>query len=324
VVCRKCERWNLTPLEERWEAIEECERAFRATKLRVSTDEIGLARVAEGLELVRIGAPQRPEMAAWRYGDQFGRRMRRNALLTGGGMVGVAAVVWGGPALGLFTGSAVGFMNLSFQAGHQFLYRRRVIARVRVGEGKEAEQLALARLHVVRARLEQDGAEWRLELPFMGEGERLAYTMSGLHHLTASRILSGDDARRAAAQILPHVNSTGARKSTVRDAVRVLEDAGSVERCFNVAARQTKRGGDSFFANARLPGSLAALPAPLRLALEMASHEESERRALEGELAELKEAWRDAEEIAQISDDMFLPSGVEAALARLKGTGKGQ
>src|SRR5687767_1870588 len=62
VVCRKCERWNLTPLEERWEAIEECERAFRATRLRVSTDEIGLARLKEGLELVRIGEPQRPEM----------------------------------------------------------------------------------------------------------------------------------------------------------------------------------------------------------------------------------------------------------------------
>ncbi|HEV7838611.1 MAG TPA: hypothetical protein VGO75_11135, partial [Gemmatimonadaceae bacterium] len=38
VVCRKCERWNLTPIEERWDAIEECERAFRATKTRVSTD----------------------------------------------------------------------------------------------------------------------------------------------------------------------------------------------------------------------------------------------------------------------------------------------
>ena len=73
VVCRKCERWNLTPLEERWEAIEECERAFRDTKLRVSTDHIGLARLKEGLELVRIGEPQRPEMAAWRYGDQFGQ-----------------------------------------------------------------------------------------------------------------------------------------------------------------------------------------------------------------------------------------------------------
>ena len=51
----------------------------------------------------------------------------------------------------------------------------------------------------------------------------------------------------------------------------------------------------------------------------MAAHEESERRALEGELAELATAWRDAEEIAKISDDMFLPPGIEAALARLKG-----
>ncbi|MDP9205226.1 MAG: hypothetical protein M3P12_07185, partial [Gemmatimonadota bacterium] len=82
VVCRKCERWNLTPLEERWEAIEECERAFRGTKLRVSTEHIGLARLAEGIELVRIGAPQRPEFAAWRYGDQFGRRRRRNIIQT--------------------------------------------------------------------------------------------------------------------------------------------------------------------------------------------------------------------------------------------------
>src|SRR6478672_1588159 len=49
VVCRKCERWNLTPIEERWEAIEDCERQFRGTKLRVSTDEIGLARLKEGL-----------------------------------------------------------------------------------------------------------------------------------------------------------------------------------------------------------------------------------------------------------------------------------
>ena len=71
-MCRRCGRWNLTPIEERWEAIEQCERMFRSTKLRVSTDEIGLAKVKEGLELVRIGEPQRPEFAAWRYGDQFG------------------------------------------------------------------------------------------------------------------------------------------------------------------------------------------------------------------------------------------------------------
>ena len=88
VVCRTCERWNLSPIEERWEAIEDCERVFRDTRTRVSTEHVGLARMAEGLELVRIGAPLRPEFAAWRYGDQFGRR-RRRAILYGGG----AAVV---------------------------------------------------------------------------------------------------------------------------------------------------------------------------------------------------------------------------------------
>src|SRR5690242_16325906 len=87
VVCTKCGQWNLSPLEERWEAIEECERFFRGTRLRVSTDNIGLARLADGLTLVRIGRPQRPEMAAWRYGDQFGRRRRRAILYAGGGVL---------------------------------------------------------------------------------------------------------------------------------------------------------------------------------------------------------------------------------------------
>src|SRR5439155_17344040 len=44
VVCTRCGRWNLTPLEERWEAIDDCERLFRGTRLRMSTDNIGLAR----------------------------------------------------------------------------------------------------------------------------------------------------------------------------------------------------------------------------------------------------------------------------------------
>src|SRR6476469_6330020 len=107
VVCRRCERWNLSPLEERWEAIEECERQFRATRLRVSTDEIGLARVKEGLELVRIGAPQRPEMAAWRYGDQFGRRRRRHYAMVAGGVAVAGVGVVAGPVLGVFSGVAL-------------------------------------------------------------------------------------------------------------------------------------------------------------------------------------------------------------------------
>ena len=74
VACPRCERWNLMPLEERWEAIEAAERLYRDARRRVSTEHVGLARLADGTELVRIGRPQRPEFAAWRYGDQFGRR----------------------------------------------------------------------------------------------------------------------------------------------------------------------------------------------------------------------------------------------------------
>ena len=95
VVCRGCDRWNLSPLEERWEAIEAMERRFRDSRLRVSTDNVGLARLKESVDLIRIGEPQRPEMAAWRYGDQFGRRRKRQILITGT-VVGSAVAVVGG------------------------------------------------------------------------------------------------------------------------------------------------------------------------------------------------------------------------------------
>jgi hypothetical protein len=69
-------------------------------------------------------------------------------------------------------------------------------------------------------------------------------------------------------------------------------------------------------------GQLHAIAKPVRLALEMAVHEESERRALEGELHVLEAAWREAEEIAGIADDLLLPEEVGDALARLKREGE--
>jgi hypothetical protein len=61
---------------------------------------------------------------------------------------------------------------------------------------------------------------------------------------------------------------------------------------------------------------LARLPKDLRLALEMSLHEDSERRALDGELAELETAWRRAEEIAAIADDLLVPAEVSAKIRR--------
>ena len=65
--------------------------------------------------------------------------------------------------------------------------------------------------------------------------------------------------------------------------------------------------GDRFQGKKGQPGFIAKMPAPTKLALEMALHEEEERRALEGELWRLERAWEEAEEIAAISDGLLLP-----------------
>jgi hypothetical protein len=55
------------------------------------------------------------------------------------------------------------------------------------------------------------------------------------------------------------------------------------------------------------------------LALEMATQEDAERQALEGELALLEAAWREAEEIAAIADDLLLPESVRGFARRVRG-----
>lgn len=70
-----------------------------------------------------------------------------------------------------------------------------------------------------------------------------------------------------------------------------------------------------------VPGYVNKMPKPHKLALEMALHEEQERRALEGELWLLEKAWEEAEEIADISDRLLLPEGAEEFLRKNRPTG---
>jgi hypothetical protein len=65
-------------------------------------------------------------------------------------------------------------------------------------------------------------------------------------------------------------------------------------------------------------GNMGALPAPTRLGLEMALQEEQERRAMEGELWALAAAWREAEAIAKISDDLLVPTKIAEKLEEMK------
>jgi len=291
VVCRGCERWNLSPLETRWEAIEECERAFSATRLRVSTDNIGLARLAEGLELVRVGAPQRPEFAAWRYGDQFGRRRRRAILIGGGVAVAIGGVLVAGAAAGISIGSFGGIWG---NLPNMINASRKL--KLRTSDG---------RLLVVRGsafpatRFHGDPRTGEPILEFKVKGKE--------------ELFQGEEAVRLAGQLLPAINASGGRRKAVQEAVQALEmrrgPEGYLESYFASAPRPDKKGKLKPFAN---------LPVPNRLALEMALHEESERRAIQGELAVLEAAWREAEVIAGIADNLLVPAEVESQLAALK------
>jgi hypothetical protein len=317
VVCRRCERWNLTPLEERWEAIEECERAFRDTKLRVSTDEIGLARVKEGLELVRIGAPQRPEMAAWRYGDQFGRRRQRHFMLLAGVAAAGGVAVLAGPMMGLVSASAVSpLMNL-VNAG-MGIYRSRVVVHVPDPAGGTF-RTRLSDLPMVKLLTASDELVISLPASRVRTGSHGEPILPWFRYDRGeTRELRGEAAIRAAGALLPRMNQSGGSRAQVQRAVTLLEQTSSVQRLFvsEAAALEKRRAWTGL--QMRRTHLLKDIPAVARLALEMAAHEETERRALEGELHILEEAWREAEEIAHIADDMFLPPSIDADLQRLK------
>jgi len=318
VVCRKCERWNLSPIEERWEAIEECEREFSNTRLRVSTDNIGLARIREGLELVRVGLPQRPEMAAWRYGDQFGRRRRKHLAMMGAGAAAGVGLLVLGPMTGIIAGSSWGLFNAVHQI-HGFYQARRARARISIPEFDVRVVVRLKQLNGIHVIPSEGG--WGLRVPF-----RAPKFAAGSVHAAAAQVsevdysidVFGDDAVRVASQLLPSINSSGAKRAEVDDAVEMIANAGGTDRLFerySTVAPYAAEAGENVSAKNNM---IAQLPREVRLAMEMSVHEDSERRALEGELALLEEAWRHAEEIAAISDDLFVSDQTREGLAALK------
>jgi hypothetical protein len=207
----------------------------------------------------------------------------------------LGVVVAGGVATGAVSAGLLGqsgnFVNL-FVNG-------RTLARVRAPDGTV---LKLKNPHLRRARIEYEDGTWSLVL----KRRRREYRFEGA------------DAQRAAGIVVSRINRHGARRSSVQDAVRLLDQHGDPDAVIRAAAATP---GVNTFRSGK--GTLASLSAPTRLAVEMALHEEEERRALEGELWRLERAWEEAEEIAAISDDLLLPEGTEDFLERNRAGGEG-
>jgi len=329
VICPSCHRWNLSPLDERWEAVEECERRFRASRLRFSTDNIGLAYLREGLALVRIGPALKPEIAAWRYGRLLSRwlpAIRRDPLL-------VLARRWRqlGEQAADFTFRRIFGLKFGYDLATWLRVHGRadrVLAVTAAGDGSTA---------VIRSRHLDHSA---LVRPDPREPWQIV-----VQHDRGLTTLNGQEGLHVAGKLLAVLNGPGSDASDVRFAIGKLEDAANPDgyfarvaaiamRCWwgrfpdataealpdEVASSEAERlalsitkrsfwGRGGIGSEPRTP--LPRLPLVDRLALEMAANEDTERRALEGELSVLEAAWRQAEEIAAISDGMFRDDAYE-------------
>lgn len=138
-------------------------------------------------------------------------------------------------------------------------------------------------------------------------------------------VLEGEEAIRTAGKLMARVNRAGGSKNNVELAVQRIESAGhpdrylrelSVEarRLFDEKAAQVGRKGRK----SNVAGALNQIPKDARLALEMATQEEAERAAMEGELTLLEAAWQQADEIAGIADNLLIPRETEEFIEREK------
>ena len=321
VVCTRCGRWNLSPLDERWEAIDECERRFRGTRLRMSTDNIGLAQFRGGFELVRVGLALLPEIASWRYGTRLARlsverEQEPTILVRGARLIARAtasALVGYATSVG-FSDDAVLRMR-TFRRGTGVMLR----ATDEYGYPIVVRYSHLGAAELVRPEKDQP---WQLKVK----------------HDTGSAVLLESNALRVAGKMLATLNFGVATQAEVQHAIAKLDDAGDPEGYFTRVASLAMRTSWGRFPDAHdeaqlQPGSsfaeklalqlanrsfwgrggtgseeqtpLFRLPAVDRLALEMAANEDIERRAMRGELEALETAWKDAEEIAAIADELF-------------------
>lgn len=292
-VCTSCRRWTLSPMEERWEALEELESRVTsqrpgpdAVRLLSRTEHVALFRTGR-LDVVRVGSADRREEAWWRYGRSLVERRSRHIRIAAAGAVVLGGLVVGGVAAGVGVAVLAQTGNLSLQAMNLYLKRggfgkvawKGEAPCVRCGAvlrsiGFNEEQ----RLRLVHPEDEEDA----------GYGLRVRCYRCGAASPEAGYRLEGLQAEHYLRRSLARKNAAGASEREVRSASRIIEEAGSPVHLLRAWA-----GGEKDF---------TTLGRTERVALEIAANDDAERRLLELELAALETRWREEERLAAIID----------------------
>lgn len=299
VICCACVKWNLVPFESRLETIDCCERLFRATRTRYSTDNIGLARHPEGFELIRIGPALRPEYAAWRYGHALRARRRASAGLQSDA---IGMLNW---VLTTLSDGPLGSLSLSdvTSGAMRALRQHRLLRDPWTDTLVQVPYAAL-----MQATLIAEGrGGWRLEVPYRTGVERTLWVdgavLPSIRDVPTLGLFAGLALLPALGWLLPALEAGATSLPQVSEAVRLIETAGSHDRLLEYVAGLPLR----FATQREYP--LREVPVELRLAIEMVAHEDTERRAMEGELKLLERQWSDADAVAAIADRLAFGEG---------------
>jgi hypothetical protein len=287
VVCPKCSRWNLTPLDDRLERIEALARVARDSRLLASTEQVSLLRW-QHYDLVRVGKPPRVELAGWRYGERLRARDRERAKVV---VPLTLAAVGLGVAANVAVGGSFGFLIWNVGRWSDNLYVWMVGGRrVSLTEPPICNHcgtlLTVKARHIQHARL----------LPDAHHDLSVLLSCPRCHHEAA--LLTGTDAQNAIRQGLTFLNVRRSSRRKADIAARVVDEAGGPERLIRDVARREL--------------TLRSLRPERQLALEMAVDEHAE-------VLELERRWREAEEQAEIADGtLSTDAALEEELQRLK------
>jgi hypothetical protein len=306
VICTRCDQWNLVPLEERWEAVEECERVATTAEVRGPGDALGLARTTLGLELLRVEGHRSVDIANWRYGR---RLKRRQSLLwwIAGALLFVAVAL--GVRAWFETGSSFAGMYIFVAMAAWFGYWWRKPPKLWLAvKGKLAGKRVWSwRASEIRFVHGHAHAPPELEIP---QGQGVAR-------------LTGDEALTFLAALLPRLNGADCASASIS---RVVKRVDGVERKAQNSRKVTTSGTRGrhrvhrplrpweLLASDTVPRHLFAVAPEERLALEMAVTEELEHRELASHASEAESDWREEDEIAAIADDLLTPPEVAERL----------
>ena len=296
LICRSCGRWSLVPIESRWEALEELEKLVTDKARMLSrTDNVALLR-AGPLEIVRVGRAELREEAWWRYGRELRNRRERFRKLSTAGTLGAAGLIAGSAATGgmsfvaawilwdkapgVVTGGArwLRFGGTAWRGRGKCERCGRTIDRVRYSERS------------------------RLVLTAHEESPAVVISCPRCRTQESGLLLQGHEANRALGKVLAYHHFAGASEGRVEGAAKLIEVVGGPRELPSKILGQGK--------------TLGSVGRIGQVALEIAVHEEREKRLLSMKLAELEAHWRREEELASIMDGELTPAPLLDSLRR--------